>query len=346
MDIDSIIKSRKEEDSREEQELFLERVEEVHEESTIVDGHLCTLYDVVRKFRPFNESSPEGHADLPRLMEGGVDVAIMAAFAWDRTWPVRGVRQGLEYVDAFNSLCMLPGVRAVTAARDIIQRQDSGDLGLMLAFDGGEFMEGSVEVLRMFYKLGLRMLALAWNDRNLLADGAGESVTRGGLTNAGRKIVAECARLGILVDAAHMSEAGFWDLVELGESPFVVSHANCHSLFHHPRNLTDDQLQAIGEAGGLVGISLNPAYFAGSSEEATISRVVDHIMHAMEVAGEENVGIGTDFDSFGQPGPQPVSDVRRLPLLTQELLRRGMSGKTAGGILGGNWLRVIRAVMG
>lgn len=343
MDIASVFKARKEGDP-EALALFLERVDEVHSESTVIDGHLCSLYDVVRGFRDFYDESDVGHADLPRLRQGGIDVAVMGAFAWDRAYPVRGIRLGLEYADAFCSLCSLPGVRKVESSRDVTHGE--GEVGLMLAFDGGEFTEGSVEALRMFYKLGLRMLALAWNDRNLLADGAGESMSRGGLTNAGRKIVKECARLGVLVDASHLSEAGFWDLVDLRESPFVVSHTNCHSLYKHPRNLTDDQMRAVAEAGGLVGISLNPSYISETPHEVSVSQVVDHVMHAVEVAGEGCVGIGTDFDGYSGPGPKPVTSAVEFKLLTQELLKRGMSSKTAGGILGGNWLRTFRAVIG
>lgn len=190
------------------------------------------------------------------------------------------------------------------------------------------------------------MLTLTWNDRNLIGDGAGFSASRGGLTPFGFEVIAEAARLGIIVDVSHLSEAGFWDVVDMAESPFVASHSNCHTLLAHPRNLTDGQLRAIGELGGLVGISFNHEYLTGSDEVADISLVADHIMHAVEVAGEESVGLGTDFDSFGEKGPEPVSHIGKLPLLTYELLKRGLSGKVIEGILGGNWLRIMRAVIG
>ena len=150
----------------------------------------------------------------------------------------------------------------------------------------------------------------------------------------------------MVVDVSHLSEAGFWDVLDVAQAPFVASHVNCHVLLPHPRNLTDAQLKAIGEAGGLVGISFNHEYITGTDEQATISQVADHIIHAMEVAGEDNVGLGTDFDSFGEPGPEPVTHIGKLPLLTFELLKRGISGQQIAGILGRNWMRVLRAVIG
>ncbi len=134
-------------------------------------------------------------------------------------------------------------------------------LALCLA-GGGEFLEGSIEALRMYYNLGLRMLTLTWNDRNLIGDGAGFSASRGGLTPFGFQVVAEAGKLGMVIDVSHLSEAGFWDVLDVAEVPFVASHSNCHALLAHPRNLTNGQLWAIGEAGGLVGISLNHEYLS------------------------------------------------------------------------------------
>jgi membrane dipeptidase len=193
----------------------------------------------------------------------------------------------------------------------------------------------------MFARQGVRLLTLTWSERNSLGDGAAESGTRGGLTSLGRRVVKECGDLGVIVDVSHLSEAGFWDVVDLSEEPFVASHSNCHALYAHPRNLTDDQIKAVAESGGLVGIALNPEYLVNEGD-ADLGMVCDHVMHAIEVAGEDHVGIGSDFDTF--EGDLPLAGVDQLPLLTAELLKRGVSGKVLQGVLGGNWLRVIRAV--
>ncbi|HHY12890.1 MAG TPA: membrane dipeptidase [Firmicutes bacterium] len=345
MDIASVFKKKAKDDSAME-EIRMERAEELHSESLVIDGHQGTLLDVIAGVRDFGEESSLGHSDLPRLKQAGVDCVVLSAFPYNRVQPIRGVRQALEYIDVFCALAAIPGVRRVLQVSDIEEAHDAGDVGIMLSFGGGEVLEGSIEPLRMYHKLGLRMLTLTWNDRNLIGDGAAFSASRGGLTPFGLKAVEEAARLGVVVDVSHLSEAGFWDVVDVAQSPFVASHSNCHALLGHPRNLTDAQLRAIGEAGGLVGISFNHEYLTGTDENAGISQVADHIIHAMEIAGEDSVGLGTDFDSFGEPGPEPVSHIGRLPLLTFELLKRGISGQQIAGILGGNWLRVLRAVIG
>jgi membrane dipeptidase len=344
MDVKSVF--TKKTDVAEEKEIRQERAEEIHAESIVIDGHQGTLFDIARGIRKFDEESSVGHSDLPRLRQGGVDCAVFTAFPYDRIWPTRGVKQGLEYIDLFEEVVKTPGVRKVLTTSDIEEANKQGEVGIMLSFGGGEFIESSVETLRMYYRLGLRMLTLTWDERNLLADGAAFSASRGGLTPLGVKVLEEAGRLGVLIDVSHLSEAGFWDVVDLAEVPFVASHSNCHALFAHPRNLTDGQLAAIGQAGGLVGISLNPEYLTGSEEPPTLSQVVDHIMHAVEIAGEEHVGIGTDFDSFSGSGPEPLVHIGQLPLLTYELLERGLSGRVISGILGGNWFRVLRAVIG
>ncbi|HHW18918.1 MAG TPA: membrane dipeptidase [Firmicutes bacterium] len=346
MGISSLLPEKKKTATQEDLEILAERASELHRESTVIDGHAGTLFDIVHNLRDFGEESDTGHVDLPRLKRGGVHCVFLSAFITDRLWPIRGVRAGLEYADAFNRLAETRGIRAVKSTRDIEEAKSAGEIAVLLSFEGGEFLEGSLEALRMFYRLGLRMLTLTWNDRNLLADGAAVSKSRGGLTPLGLEVVREAGRLGIIVDVSHISEAGFWDLAEMGELPIVASHSNCHRLLAHPRNLTDDQLKAVAATGGVVGISFNPEYLVVPGEEATMSKVADHICHAVEVAGEEYVAIGSDFDSFSEKGPQPLCDISKLPLLTEELLRRGMPGKTITGILGGNWLRVLRAVIG
>ncbi|MGI6620671.1 MAG: dipeptidase [Bacillota bacterium] len=345
MDIASIFK-KKGENGPAMEEIRMERAEELHSENLVIDGHQGTLLDVIKGVRKFGEESSMGHSDLPRLRQAGVDCVILSAFPHERLYPIRGVRQALDYIDAFLGLASAPGVRHVFHTSDIEDAQEADEAGIMLSLGDGAMLEGSLETLRMYHKLGVRMLTLTWNDRNLLGDGAAFSASRGGLTPFGIRVVEEAAKLGMVVDVSHLSEAGFWDVLDVAQAPFVASHVNCHVLLPHPRNLTDAQLKAIGEAGGLVGISFNHEYITGTDEQATISQVADHIIHAMEVAGEDNVGLGTDFDSFGEPGPEPVTHIGKLPLLTFELLKRGISGQQIAGILGRNWMRVLRAVIG
>ncbi|MGE5579532.1 MAG: dipeptidase [Bacillota bacterium] len=341
MDLGSLGLGKKKEETLEDASLRQERAEEIHRETIVVDGHQGTLFDVLYERKDLGEEG-SGHVDLPRLRKAGVRLSILSAFLADRRYPRRGVRTGLEYVDAFRSLCDLPGAMLCTNSDHIEEAGRQDKVGFMLGFEGGEFLESSIEALRMFARQGLRLLTLTWSERNELADGAAESGTRGGLTTFGKRVVKECGRLGVIVDVSHISEAGFWDVVDMTEEPIVASHSNCHAIYGHPRNLTDDQLKSIADTGGVAAITFNPEYLAVDGGDITVGTVCDHVLHALEVAGEEHVALGSDFDAF--TGDVPFTGVDELPFLTAELLKRGVSGKTLAGVLGGNWMRVIRAI--
>ncbi len=341
MDLGSLGLGKKQEETFEDASLRQERAEELHQETIVVDGHQGTLFDVLYGARNLGEEGP-GHVDLPRLRKAGVRLSILTAFLADRRYPRRGVRTGLEYIDAFRSLGDLPGAMLCTNSDQVEEARRQDKVGFMLGFEGGEFLDASIEALRMFARQGLRLLTLTWSERNELADGAAESGTRGGLTTFGKNVVRECGRLGVMVDVSHISEGGFWDVIDMAEAPIVASHSNCHAIYGHPRNLTDDQLKSIAETGGVVAITLNPEYLAIDGGDITLGTVCDHVLHALEVAGEDHVALGSDFDTF--TGDVPLNGVDELPFLTAELLKRGVSGKALAGVLGGNWMRVIRAI--
>jgi membrane dipeptidase len=326
-------------------ELVMKKAKKLHSETLVMDAHLCSLFDLVGDIKPFQEGTESSHADLPKLRKAGIGAVVMSAFLGERIFPYRGVKAGLEYIESFYELGKIPAVKICTSMHHLMAAHQEGALGVFLSLEGGEFLEGSISALRMYYRLGLRFLGLTWNERNWLADGAAYSMSRGGLSPFGLEVIKEATRLGVVIDAAHISEAGFWDLYDQCEAPFIVSHANCHALYNHPRNLTDDQLVALRDIGGVVGISFNPTYMADDRKHVSISTVVQHIRHALDVAGEEYVALGTDYDSYGGFGPIGLEDVSNLHSLTVELLKAGIAENTITGILGGNLRRVMRAVL-
>lgn len=324
------------------QEELTSRARNLLKEAFVLDGHASSLFDAVNGLRDLRKRDEAGHFDIPRAKEAGVSCQVLAAFPDQRIRPMRACRRGLMYSDAFHSLLEEPGVRQVLSYGDLQALKGKKELGIIFALEGGEFLEGQIEVLRMFYKLGARVLGLTWDERNELADGTAEAMTRGGLTRFGFSVLKEAQSMGMLVDVSHLSEAGFWDVIENASLPVVASHSNCHKLYPHPRNLTDEEMEALKDAGGLVGISFNPNYLSEDGE-ATVSTVADHIGHALEVMGESGVGLGSDFDSFSGSGPIP--SVEHLPSLVEELLKRGLKEEVIEGVLGLNYLRVFRAVM-
>jgi len=245
-----------------------------------------------------------------------------------------------QELESFPKLAM-PAVEA----QDLVKAKEHGKVALFLGMEGAEGLGGSLSALRMCYRLGLRVLGITWNRRNEAADGVGELRTGGGLTNFGIDVVKECNRLGILIDIAHLAPAGVEHVLELSEAPIVATHANCHDLWAHPRNLTDEQLEAVAKNGGVVGVTPVPPFLGDHEEQADLAELLDHVDHMIEVMGENGVGLGLDFDGVGEMRTRGIEDVSMLPNITSGLRERGYAEEIIAKILGGNFLRVFREVL-
>ncbi|MEW6448067.1 MAG: dipeptidase [Bacillota bacterium] len=313
----------------------------LHRNAIVVDCHCDTLSLLVQKGGSF-EAGTKGQVDLPRLQSGGVNVQFFAVFVSPRH---RGtyLRRALEQVDIFTKITSGHSGELVSASDypGLDRALTAGKIAAVLAIEGGHVLEGSISVLRVFYRLGVRCLALTWNCRNELADGVAEDKTGGGLTNFGREVVKEMGRLGMIVDVAHLAPAGFWDVLRLAKCPVIASHANSRTLCDHPRNLTDEQVRELAATGGVIGVNFVPEFI--DPVNPTVDRLVDHIEHLAAVGGVECVGIGSDFDG----APKMVAgleDASALPFLTERLLERGWREEDIRRVLGTNFLRVMKDV--
>ena len=206
-------------------------------------------------------------------------------------------------------------------------------------------MDGDLGVLRILYRLGIRLITLTWNQRNQIADGAGEARTGGGLTEFGVKVVAEMNHLGMLIDVSHLSEAGFWDVIKKSKEPIVASHSNCYSLCPHLRNLKDEQIKALADKGGVIGVTFVPDFLIKENRKSTVEDVVRHIDYLVEKAGIDHVGLGSDFDGTVEL-PIGLKGADEIPNITKELLNQGYKEDDIKKILGGNFLRVFKDVVG
>jgi len=323
----------------------------LHSRAIVCDSHCDTILALDRQDRRMGERSEVGHADLPRLLEGGVTAQVFALFVEDQYLPGEAIRRTVQLLDVFYREVEANADRMFLAsgAADIRRAKAEGKLAAILGIEGGEALEGDIAVLRIFYRLGVRLLTVAWNRRNALADGQKESRTSGGLTTFGVEAVQEMNRLGIIVDVSHLSAAGVHDVLEVSHAPIIASHSNARAVRDHPRNLSDEQVRAIAGGGGLVAVTFVP-FFVAAEGQASLKRLLDHIEHLLQVGGEDHVGVGGDYDGFGFGGPADqfteLPDVSHLPRLTEGLLKRGLSQRVAEKVLGGNFLRVFGEVVG
>lgn len=322
----------------------LEEALALHRKYIVVDAHCDTIHDVLRGRRVLGEKSNIGHLDFPRMQEGGVGAQFFAAYIEPQYKPDRGVQRAIQLVDAiWGQVQAYPDQAAVALNRgDVEAIHATGKIAVIISIEGGEAVGDHLAHLRAMYRLGVRAMSLTWNQRNLLADGSWETRTRGGLTRLGVETVQEMNRLGMIVDVSHLSDAGFWDVMEVSNAPVLATHSNARALCDVPRNLTDDQIKALAQKGGVMGINFYPG-FLDASGEADVKRLVDHIDHISSLVGPEHVGLGSDFDGI-EKVPGGVPDVSQMPAVTRELLERGYKEHDIAGILGGNFLRVINQV--
>ena len=320
----------------------------LHKESIVFDAHCDTLQEVLAGKRRLGERSEEGHIDLPRLHEGGVTAQIFASFVGPNHLPRGAARQALRLLDVFYQELEenADQLTLATSASDIERAKVEGKVAAILSLEGAEALEGDLGVLRAFYKLGVRNIGLTHNLRNAAADGVDETRSNSGLTNFGVQLVQEMNRLGIMVDISHLSPTGVRDVLHVSEAPVIASHSNAYALCPHRRNLTDEQLEGVASKEGVVGVTFVPYFVTKDGNQATLKGVLDQIDYMVKTMGVDHVGLGSDFDGFFNANVRGLEDVTRLPRLTAGLVERGYSQEQVKKILGGNFMRVFREVVG
>jgi membrane dipeptidase len=302
----------------------------------------------------------EGHVDLPRASRGGLAGGCFAVFTAS---PLEDAYASGAYFAAVDRARALPEALAQVALLLRLEREsggrlrvaratgdlDGGALAAVLHLEGAEPIGPGLEELEVLHAAGMRSLGLVWSRPNAFATGVpfgfpGSPDQGPGLTDAGRALVRACGELRIVVDVSHLNARGFWDVAELSTAPLVASHSGAHVLCASPRNLTDDQLRAIGERRGVVGINFHVGFLRADGAEnadTPLAAIVEHAAHVAQVAGVECVGLGSDFD--GAMMPAALGDVTGLPAVLEALRAGGFSPDEVEGIAFGNWRRVLEA---
>lgn len=308
-----------------------------------VDFHCDTLYLLAKKDIDIANKNSEGHIDIPRMIEGDVHLQVFAAFVEPEFMRKNAATMVLKMIDRMYQLIeKTDKFKLILDAGDIISAKKENKIGAMLSIEGGEALEGDIALLRMFYKLGVRALTLTWSLRNDIGDGV-DGAASSGLTDFGKQVVKEMNNLGMIVDISHLNERGFWDVVEISEKPIIASHSDCKSLCQHKRNLTDEQIKAIAQKGGVIGINFAPQFLRDDGK-ASIDDVLNHIDHISELVGPRHVGFGSDFDGIDET-PDGLHDISCFPKLLDGLKNRGYSNEEINNICYGNFENLISQIL-
>jgi membrane dipeptidase len=245
-----------------------------------------------------------------------------------------------EQIDALDEAIVRSrgALRKVRTAEEIVRCHEDGAISALLGIEGAHALEGSVDALDTFARRGVRYLGLSHfsaNEACYPAYGRGRRDDHG-LTPFGRDVVERCEALGILVDLAHLNRRGFLEVCLRARRPPIVSHTGVTGAFSHWRNIDDEQLRAVADKGGVVGVIFCPRFVGGDG----LGPVIRHIQHIIAVAGEDAPALGSDWDGFIVP-TAPLADPTGLPLLVEGLLREGLTEGAIGKILRRNVLRVL-----
>ena len=333
------------------------------------DGHndaLSRLHEAGASDNAAFLDGGDGHLDLPSARAGGLAGGLFAVFPCS---PFRGHDTPLEvdYDRPIGQEEAWADTRAMVERLQALEREsddavrivrdaaaldaclEDGALAAVLHLEGAEAISPDLGELEELYELGMRSLGIAWSRPTAFGHGVpfrfpGSPDQGPGLTRAGHALVLECNQRGVVVDTSHLNERGFWDVARVSGAPLVASHSNAHALCPSPRNLTDDQLRAIGESGGLVGINFCVGFVredGADDPDTPLSAIAAHAAHVAEVAGVDAVALGSDFD--GATMPHALPDAAHLPALFDALREFGFTEPELAQIALGNWRRVLRA---
>jgi membrane dipeptidase len=327
----------------------------------VVDAHSDILSDILGR-RAAGQRGILNSAWLPAMDAGGIDARVLALYSPPDYLPELALRRALDAIATLHAeLDESPRAALCTTGTEIVRATREGKKAFVLGMEGVDPLGSDLDLLRIFYELGVRVLGITHAQRNYAADGAFfEPKKTGavvGLSDFGVALVERAQTMRMILDVSHLNDPGFWDVVKVSRAPIIASHSNCRALANHPRNLTDEQIQAVADTGGVIGINSINRFVTPPD----LPRLLDHVDHLVKIAGKEHVGLGLDFCYYLLEHKSPVersgmrkgaylsvdglvndADVPKIPKLLAE---RGFPPDTIDLIMGENFLRVFHAVL-
>ena len=227
---------------------------------------------------------------------------------------------------------------------ELIANRDNGKMSAILTVEEGGILNGKMEYLEELYRQEIRLITLTWNHENCIGfpNSREPVVMNQGLKPFGIEVVKRMNDLGMIIDVSHLSDGGFWDVMEHSTKPVVASHSDARALCNHPRNLTDEMIKALAKKGGVAGVNFYP-YFLHESGKATMEDIAEHLWHMYQVGGEDVIAFGTDFDGFDE-GELDITHMGEMNFVYDAIRKRGFTERQMEKILNGNILRVLKDV--
>lgn len=326
------------------------------QEMVVWDAHRDVAYELPIEERFLTRNFIGVDLHLNRLQAGGINVQTFAictagSLGLQHTaQAIKELEQTLAQMDQHSdAICLVKNVG------DALRVVEEGKIAAFLNLEGAEPILDQIELLRFFYRSGVRAMGLTWNYRNDVADGGYEDHTTGRLSNFGVKVVQEMNRLGMVVDLAHLTTSAMRQTIALSEQPVIHSHGGVKAINPtHPRAVPDDVLEAIAAKGGLFCVTSVPQAIDFTGKRANLERMIDAIEHCVAVMGDEHVGLGADFDVYQSHIPhyalgawtEGLEEADKWQQIPKALRARGHSEERVARIMGQNLVRLYRQVVG
>ena len=314
----------------------------------LVDFHCDTILRLVNGSATGDLMKNDGHLDLERLKTIGALAQFFAVFI---DWEDEAVKPdpfgyAINAIQYFKSQVEIyqDQIGIAHNLNEILQLEKEKRLAGIITIEEGAILEGKMDRLEKLYQEGVRLITLTWNYENSLGypNAKDPILMEKGLKPFGKNVVERMNELGMIVDVSHLSDGGFWDVVEISKKPFIASHSNARAIKDVTRNLTDPMIRAVADQGGVIGLNFCP-FFLNKENHETVDSLVQHLIHIIDQGGIGVAAIGTDFDGIG--GKMDLAHVGEMERLVQGLRKAGVSSSSIDKIFCENGLRVIRDTM-
>jgi membrane dipeptidase len=324
-------------------------LESVHDRAFVIDLHNDVMEVIYGSNFAYQLAArhPTSHTDIPRLRDGGVDAQIFSIWINPNSYaPSMYYSTAAKFIDTMKAqFSRNPNdVTLVTRAGAIDTAFTQKKIAGILVVEGGHCIEDNLEKLRAFYQAGVRVMTITWKNSTswAISDQDSRAGTTG-LNDFGKQVIRTMDSLGMLIDVSHVGRKTIEDILATSTKPIIASHSGAYTLANNARNLTDSQIRSIADRGGVIGVVFYPYYLTGS-RTASLNNVIQHIDHIRNLVGNvECISLGSDFDGI-EVTPSGLENVTKFPAITEALLQRGYSRDDVRKILGGNFMRVFRAV--
>jgi len=310
-------------------------------EFLIIDAHEDIAFHLNYFKRDFVNPEMPCMITLPGLKEGNVRMVFNTVFIHPKHKPDKTVQSGLDQLSKYEEIYKTfpDEVYQITKVEDLAKFGQDPRIGFLTLVEGADPIE-NVSKLDEFYDRGVRVIGPAWNNKNQYASG---NDSEDGLSEEGVQLIKRMNELGITLDLSHLNEKCFWESIELTNLIPIATHSNARSLTDHPRNLRDEQLKAISDRGGVIGIVLYDYFLKIGDKKPTLENVFAHADYIVNLCGEDHVGIGSDMDGARiEDFPQGLNTIADLPKIAQFFIEKGYSEKRVEKIMSGNFLRILQ----